>query len=152
MGDGWGASFPLRNLARGAWLQRDYRRSADLFGEGLALSRELGDKEGAAACLEGIAALAALQGQSGRAARLLGAAEALLEAAGATLSPPYRRIYERDLDAARSLVEEEAWAVAGTHGRELTLYEAAEYALRDPAQPQAATGPLSPAVFRCRSI
>ena len=115
MGDGWGASFPLRNLARGAWLQREYGRSAELFREGLALSCELGDKEGAAGCLEGMAAIAAIEGQPERAARLLGAAEALLEAAGAAVSPPYRWIYERDLDAARSLIDE-AWTVAWNSG------------------------------------
>src|SRR5207237_7939473 len=60
--------------------------AARLFGEGLKLAKERGDKRVAAECLQGIAAVVGVHGDHAEAARLFGAGEALLEAIGATPS------------------------------------------------------------------
>ena len=60
------------------------------MAESLALRREMGERLGIAECLEELAAVAAGSGEPARAARLLGAAEAIRMAIGAPL-PPYDR-------------------------------------------------------------
>lgn len=81
----------------------DHERAAPPFEEGLRLSQKMGHKIGTAYCLLGLAGVAALRGQPARAARLWGAAEALREAIGLSLSPFDRATYDHEgyLAAAR---------------------------------------------------
>ena len=67
-----------------AQTEGDYEQAIQLFEEGLKLSAEAGDETNASYCMEGLAAIAALQGRLVRAARLWGAAQALLEAIEST--------------------------------------------------------------------
>ncbi len=64
---------------------------------------KIGDKERIAACLEGLGAVGAVQGQPAWTAQLLGAAEAVRQHIGAPLPPVYRADYERSVAAARAL-------------------------------------------------
>ncbi len=117
-------------LGRLAHCQSDDQRAAVQIGESLALFRELGEKLGVAQCLErlgGIAASAAPQ----RAARLLGAAEALREAIGVPLPTYDRADYDRAAEGARAAVTEPVFATAWAEGRAMTLEQAIEYALRE---------------------
>ena len=75
--------------------------------ESLALSHELGDREYVAIAFEGLAALAVAEGRERRAALLLGAADALLEACGASLESVERTLHERTEAQARSALAEE---------------------------------------------
>ena len=118
----------------------------------LAVRSELGDKQGVAICLEGLAAVAGARGQPARAAQLYGAAAALRERIGAPLPPGDRLGYDRHLATARACLDEGAWAAAWAEGQAMPLEEAVADALAAAESPTdsasaassaAATPPLS---------
>jgi non-specific serine/threonine protein kinase len=93
------------------------------------MRRDLGDKQGLAEGLEGMAYAAAGQGQAARAARLFGAVEALREALGAPIFPCDRADHERHAAMARRALGEGAFDAARAAGRALPLDDAVAYAL-----------------------
>jgi hypothetical protein len=90
---------------------------------------DAGSRWGIAWRLEGFAAIAVEQGAPRRAARLYGAAEALLEAGGTVLDPVDRYGYEAWVAAAREQLGEAAFRQAWAQGRAMTTREAVDYAL-----------------------
>ena len=101
----------------------------------------MADRTNGAYCMHGLAAIAGAQGEPGRAARLLGAAEALLETAGIPLYAQVDpELYQRVADAAREQLGEQAWAAAWDEGRAMSFEEAVAYAREgDEALPTART-------------
>ena len=130
-----------------AWQEGDAASATAHLTESLALRRELGERLGIAECLEGLATVAAGTGQPERAARLLGAAEALREAIGAPLPPVDRPDHDDDDSATRAALGEAAFAAAWAAGRALTVEQAVAEALGDPSLPPAAerAAPVPPA-------
>jgi hypothetical protein len=76
-----------------------------------------------------LADLSTSQGRPQEAARLLGAAEALLKASGSTWWPADRVEYERNLATLRAALSEAAFAAAWAEGQAMTLERAIAYAL-----------------------
>src|SRR5579863_7459246 len=105
---------PHIGLARLLTSQGDAMAARSLYQQCLLLLSESDNyTEFMAASLEGLAALDAVQGEPGQAARLWGAAEALREAIGAPIHPVYHAEYEQAVNAARTELGEafaEAWA------------------------------------------
>ncbi len=122
-------SLPLRNLAVAAFRRGDYDRAAALLEESLIVLRELGEKQFITRSLDYLAAVASMQGDLERAARLFGAGEALREAAGASVLPFYRADYERGVAAARAGLDEQSFTAAWAAGREMTPEQTAACAL-----------------------
>jgi tetratricopeptide (TPR) repeat protein len=145
------AALGLVARGRGEWL-----RARTLWSESLTLFQRQGNPRGVAECLEGLASLAALAGPDGtetgaqrrqggrreaergcgprfaharRAARLLGAAEALREAAGAPIAPRYQGEYEAQVAAVRDRLPAAAFAAAWADGREMPEDRAVTFAL-----------------------
>ena len=114
-----------------AQAEGDHERAKGLFGEGLKLSAVSGEKSNVAYCLQGLAASAASEGRQVRAARLWGAAEALLEKIDATayIYAPDRSVYQDQVSAARAQLDEEAWEAVWAKGRAMALEQAVEYGL-----------------------
>jgi tetratricopeptide (TPR) repeat protein len=81
-GNDWGAAIALDNLAAVALEAGDIGRSSELVPETLSLAQRLGDRELLAFGLEKAAVLAGMKDRPARAGRLLGAADALRDAAG----------------------------------------------------------------------
>jgi hypothetical protein len=81
--------------------------------------------------LQGMAGAAGASGEDLRAARLWGAAEALLEATGLRLGPAERGLHERHLIITRSRLGAATWEEALAEGRAMTLEEGLAYALED---------------------
>ncbi len=127
-GSKWGVALPLHNLGTIAKEQGDYRRAAALFEESLPLYREANNTPGVASCLVGLAGVAA-EGQPERAARLLGAAQALLDRTSSVVEPADRIEIEREIAAVRTQLGEETFAPAWAEGRAMTLEQAITYAL-----------------------
>ena len=75
------------------------------------------------------------QNEPGRAARLFGAAAALREEIGAPRPPAFRSYHERNLTAVLDRLGQGAFEKAWAEGREMTLEEAIEYALKRPTAP-----------------
>jgi non-specific serine/threonine protein kinase len=103
--------------------------AAVLFRDGLALAREMDDKEDIAWCLEGLAAVAAAEGNGERASLLLGAAGGLLQQMGADFKPFERKLHEATEARARGLAGDTGHAAALGRGAALPLADAVELAL-----------------------
>jgi predicted ATPase/DNA-binding SARP family transcriptional activator len=130
LGNRRGMAHAVRSLGRVACRQGDYGAARALYQESLAIHRELGDKSGLARLLADFAGLAAGQRQAQRAARLLGAAEALCEAIDA--GPPVTSSTEEVGIKAevRAELGEAVFAAAWAEGRAMTLEQTIAYAVR----------------------
>src|SRR5204862_7042365 len=106
-----------------------YDRAQTMNGQALDKVRALGDRQGIALCLEGLASFAGGQGEALRAARLWGAAEGLREVIGSPLSPADQGKYEQDIAVARAQVNEAEFTSAWASGRTLAMEPAIAVAL-----------------------
>jgi non-specific serine/threonine protein kinase len=97
--------------------------------ESLLLQQRVGDKQGIWLNLEGLAALAAHEGNPAHAARLLGAADAVRDEIGAVMQPLQRQGHEEHVATTRAALSDVAFAAAWTAGRALTLDQAITHAL-----------------------
>ncbi len=111
--------------------QGDYRRALALYQESVALARRFEWKEGIAQCLVGIGGVASAVGQAERAARLLSAAETLLDSIGLSLAawPEVRADFDRYVAAARAQLDEATFKAAWAEGRAMSLDQAIALAL-----------------------
>jgi len=134
---GRGPSAPqavnLRLQADVARLAGDGRRAAARYAAALRMYAELGDAQSAAGCLAGLAAVAA-PARPHRAARLLGACEAL---SGPEVVRTFTRVeHESLVAAARAALAAHAQAPAWTDADgAMTLEQAVAYALEDEPAP-----------------
>src|ERR687890_406021 len=110
-------------------LQDDLGTAADLYGESLSLSWEIGLNPLVQSALEGVACLAGAKGEAERAARLWGAAQVLLEAKDIPRDPDFLAEADTRISAVRIGMGEEVWEQAWRRGRAMTLDEAVSYAL-----------------------
>jgi predicted ATPase len=129
LGDTSNVARSLFNLGAAVLQLGRHREALSHFRESIALSREMEDKEDLAWCLEGFAALAAAEENPERAARLLGAADALLDAMGGEFKPFERRLHEETVAATRSRLAPHSFDAMRAEGKSLSLEQAAEYAL-----------------------
>jgi predicted ATPase/DNA-binding CsgD family transcriptional regulator len=151
-GDKHGTSIALGTLARVAQAEADHDRARDLFEEGLTVSGELGNEADVVHCLEGLASVCGAEGRVVRAARLWGAAEALLGKIEAMYTYVPNRSLHRSQVAARSLIEEVAWEAAWAEGREMSREQAIEYALEGPAPPESGAPETYPSGLSAREF
>ena len=124
----------LYDLALSRQARGDLTSAADLLGQGLSLAAEAGDEPGLAYYLEALAAVAARQDQPERAASLLAAADALLEAKGSGWLHAYVPRAPHDdsfLAGLRARTTDAAFQQAWAHGRSLTSASAVRYALEE---------------------
>jgi tetratricopeptide (TPR) repeat protein len=125
--DPGGEAFHHVGLSLAALAEADADAAAASLGNALQLASTVGVPELIFSCLLGSAEVAALRGESTRAARLLGAAHALREEIGYVPSPLEQRQQARI--AAVLDGGDAATATAETEGRALTVDEAIAYAL-----------------------
>ena len=102
------------------------------FRQALALAREIGAKRTIAASVYGLAAVAAIDGDVERSARLGGAADAIRQSTGSPASRQEQLIVERYLESASAKVAGDVHRAAHAGGRSMTLDEALAYALEQP--------------------
>jgi non-specific serine/threonine protein kinase len=144
-GDRYAANVALSLLAQMAWASDEQERAAEHWREALRLSYKLANKANSASSIQSLATVAAAQGQLRRGARLLGAAEALLEAAGLVLyaytTYTSNEPHQRAASAAREELGEQAWTAAYDEGRAMGFDQAVAYALETDDE----TLPRSPA-------
>jgi tetratricopeptide (TPR) repeat protein len=137
-GDRLGTYNALYNLAQVALARDDHDLATHMLEEGVTLSEQIGDQANLSYFLEGLAVVAGKQGEAGHSARLLGAAERLLEEAGASVYnyyKPDRSLYQRTTDHVRSRLGEEGFEEARAEGRAMTFEQAAAYALSEADTP-----------------
>ncbi len=131
LGDIRNVATCLPSIGMAVLAQGGSERAAALFEEGLLLQRELKYKSAIFFGLMGMAGVAALREQPARAARLFGAAEALREEIGLSLtsSANARYDYEGYLGTARAGLSEAAFDAAWSEGRAMSPEQAIEYVL-----------------------
>jgi ATP/maltotriose-dependent transcriptional regulator MalT len=130
----------LDSLGHAALREGDYATAAACFRESLTFTvgTELGSRRYAWVWLAGLAVLAGAQrkgagaGEPGlrQAAKLLGAAEGLRDAAGVKLDPHLRVELDRDSTAIRAQLDEATWRQAWEEGRDMSLEQAMAEALQ----------------------
>jgi predicted ATPase/class 3 adenylate cyclase len=166
LGDKWAMTVPLNNLGAINQLHGDYDAARTAYEECLSFSRELKDMPGIAYALAGLGEVAVgcasgvgstdSAGQDGietsdaagekratgiaarlsEGARLLGAAEVLLESTGTMMWSEDRRLYETAVARARTQLGEEEFEKAWAEGRAMGMDETIRDALRYSAEPR----------------
>ncbi|HET7091364.1 MAG TPA: BTAD domain-containing putative transcriptional regulator [Anaerolineae bacterium] len=130
IGDINSAGYPIRRLGVMALNRGDYQQAIEWLKESLALNNKVCYPKGIAACLGALAGVALKQDHQIRAARLLGAAESLLNAVAGKLFPTDQADYDRAATALRSQMTEQTFAAAWAEGGAMTLEQAIDYALK----------------------
>jgi hypothetical protein len=97
--------------------------------ENLGMVRDLRDKYYISASLEGLACVAAGQGEIERAARLWGAAQALSDETGAPLMQQRQALHDHYLSAILGQANATDFAAAWQRGLAMPLDQAVRYAL-----------------------
>lgn len=115
-GDDMGVAISLTNLAIVQLDKRDAGAAVHHLREAVEVYRSLGNKDGAAHCMLGFAAAAALEGRHLRAARLAGAAAAMREAIGVEYEADELARSERHLVTTREALGEAAYLDAWQQG------------------------------------
>ena len=123
-GDKEGTANILPNLGYIAEHFGDFARAMTLCRDGLAMQAELGNQAGIADCLVGIAVILSAQDQVERAARLLGAVEAIRERVDAVMWPANRMEYENCLSHLHKSIDEETFHKTWKAGRLLSIEQA----------------------------
>jgi DNA-binding CsgD family transcriptional regulator len=119
--DRWQTALALGGLLRVAAARGDVARAIDHAADALAICTAIDERFLAAMCIVGLAD--ALQ-PGVRTARLLGGADALRMGVGAKWPMLLAKEYRRAIEAARESLAPDAFAVAFTEGRALTLHAA----------------------------
>ncbi len=144
----------LDTLSWATLLGGEPQRAKAKFEEDLTLSKELDDKATITTSLEGLACVAGANGEALRAAKLFGAAEALMEATGYGFSPQESTMVEPYRASARSRLGEAGWDEALAEGRTMSMEAAIGYALSEEGSSAAtsSTTPDHPARLTPREI
>ncbi len=125
----------LLNLGYVRHRLQDAQRAATLFRESLILAYQLDYESGIALALIGMAGLVGADAQevesAQRAARLLGAADALLERNAIQLEVTDLADYQRNVAMVRAKLDEIAFTAAWMEGQAMTLAQAIDYALAE---------------------
>ena len=121
MGDKGDLARLVHNLGCVARHTGDLDVAQDRFMESLAMFIKLGNQRGIAECLASLAGLWSERGQLLPAAKLLGAAQALLDATGATWWPADRGEVEQNLENLQQNIEPAQFKAAWEAGRMLNL-------------------------------
>jgi predicted ATPase len=132
LGNLWSVSGNLHNLGFVVHRQGDYQRAFDMFKEGMVLAQEFERPFIIAGCLAGIGGVAWSLGQPEKAARLLGAGKATLEAFGGFMWPPDQEEFDRFVAGTRAELDEATWQKAYEEGRAMPTDKAIAYALEAP--------------------
>jgi predicted ATPase len=129
IGDKRHMCFSHANLGWAALGQGRADEALEYFGRSLLLARDIGNAQGILENLMGFAAAAASTGEVLRAARLVGAVEALDDLVGVKLSETETApLVERFIGAARSTVEVADWETARADGAAMNLDAAIRFA------------------------
>jgi len=112
--------------------QGQYDQAEMYLRESLALLKPLGDRRCIPLTLEGLACITVGRGWAERAARLLGAAQAMQAQTGAPSPPSTRADYLRTIADARQELGAEPFEAMWAAGAAMSLNEAVDLALAEP--------------------
>ncbi|MCW3062073.1 MAG: hypothetical protein JWQ02_3894 [Capsulimonas sp.] len=125
--------WSYRGLGHAAYQRGDYPSAQEFHRQNLPIWRDLDDKNEIAETLNDLAIVLAAQTQIHKAARLWGAAEALRETIGMSLSICDLEMHHREVDRARTALGADAFATAWKSGQGFRWEQAVAYALEETA-------------------
>jgi non-specific serine/threonine protein kinase len=126
-------AYSLHYLGHIARAEGNYSQARRFYEEELVVARELGHKIAIQATVDAIGQLAAAERQPARAARLMGAAEAMRDALHVPVPYSWRADHDRAVNTARVALGEDAFAAAWAEGRAMPLDQAVVHALEESA-------------------
>ncbi len=129
--DRWGLAYLLASYAYLMLRQGQLDEAKRVFDESLMLAREVASTTDITIVLIGYAGLATARGDPRRAARLLGASDALLDAIHVHWWPTERLMHDDYVAMARARLDEADYATSYAEGRTMQLDEAVAYAQLD---------------------
>jgi predicted ATPase/tetratricopeptide (TPR) repeat protein/DNA-binding XRE family transcriptional regulator len=127
---GEGGAEVLASVGLMALEQRDFSAAKKAFADSLRIGRTRGIPWLASTDLEGLAGVAAGQGEAQRAARLHGAAGAIRASCGTPVRPCLQDIYDRGIAAAKAGLGQEEFARAYQQGRSVAAEQMITEVLR----------------------
>jgi predicted ATPase/class 3 adenylate cyclase len=119
----------FRYLGLLALLEGNIDQAEPLLRTSFAEGREQAPQHDVAYWIDELAAVAAAKGDTLRAAKLWGAADALFKLFGLTLLEENQQVRDRFRQRAEDSIDEKSWTEAWTEGHAMTLEQAATYAL-----------------------
>jgi predicted ATPase/Tfp pilus assembly protein PilF len=128
-GDERNMVFMLHNLGQVAQRQGDYTQAQELHSEALRLQSRVGSSRSVAFGLENLADIARACAKPIKAARLLGAADALRHSAGCPVENTELPFYSGIISQVRAALDQHSFTFAWAEGYALTLQQAITYAL-----------------------
>jgi predicted ATPase/tetratricopeptide (TPR) repeat protein len=128
MGDKGDLARLVHNLGCVAHHMGDLEAADKQFKESLAMFIKLGNQRGMAECLASLSGIWRERGQTLPAVKLLGAAQSLLDATGATWWPADRVEVERNLENLRMTLDQKQFEAAWVSGNKMKLETAIAYA------------------------
>jgi predicted ATPase len=131
LGDKGNIAMCLGVLGESSLHEGDLKEATAMCSEALAMLWELGDTYHAYSMLTLLAITASRQDRVERAARLFGAAEALLEGSGISLTGGDLADTRRNLAEARAKMDEAAWEEAFASGRSMSFADTVAYATQE---------------------
>jgi predicted ATPase len=118
-GSSSGIGVTVCNLGNALLRDGKVDRAAAVLADALSIAERLGSTIDIAIAVFGLAGVAAARGEPLRAARLLGAAEAMIKELGARLWPADRLDFDHHMAVARAQTDQEAFEKARLQGREM---------------------------------
>jgi predicted ATPase/DNA-binding CsgD family transcriptional regulator len=150
LGDRFQAGVTLDSLGRVNLNLKAHAASRGYWLEALAIAAEFEDLPGVADCIEGLALLAVVDGDPGRAVRLVSAAKGFRDESGDKSAPDWVDQVEKGLAAARGSLGHQAAETAWRQGAAWSLEEAVRQASGATARPVG--DGLSPLTARERQV
>lgn len=132
LGEQWHKAEALWELSNILWHEGDVDESADLASDALRIQRRFSSAVGTAHCFEMLAWIAGRRSEHQRAARLLGAADALWQATDAQLYPHLVGHKDRCVTETRSAVGDRAYQEAHVRGMRSSTEDNVAFALCEP--------------------
>jgi predicted ATPase/transcriptional regulator with XRE-family HTH domain/Tfp pilus assembly protein PilF len=136
--------LPRNILGLVALTQGEFVEAQNCFEENINLCRKIGEKRNLAHCLSGLAGLAVKRWQAldqpeaaatasylARAARLSGAASALLTSIGAVMFRPFPELYRQTLELVQANLDPAAFEAAFAEGQAMSFEEIVDYILAE---------------------
>ena len=121
----------LINLGATAIAQNDQKSAGEFYRAGLEIGSKMKDMNGSLYCLEGVAGAIWASCDAKRAARLLGAADALRSTNNLFLEPADRIPYEQSVSLVRTSLDKKVFADYFSKGSKMKLEDAVELALAE---------------------
>ena len=129
LGDERLVAMEIINLGSVEFLAENFDEATGYYLDGLKKAHVLRNTYLLSPSLIGLGAVSAVRGEGGRAATLLAAGQALVEATGGVLDPDDQPLFDQGVTMAQAATDTQTFTAAWAEGRAMPLEQAIEYAL-----------------------